>query len=997
MKNLFITFTFLLSQVNSLALDAVQIPYKFAPSTTPSGETSETQLSMMRSDVPGSFSFNNYLKGLDSNRSNSQSGQQYSYLKLLMEDNASALDLLSFGRPYMNNCLQGTESFGRIYSIGEVQSAIDRTCSLKINSADYCSCIQGLQVDFGKDSADRKAKFNDLKNEVATAFLTEKVARMINSFEKNTFNVSYENAMNPGFKKIVEQKGQYSCDIGSMDEVIKKISASSEKRKQCLSNVNMKMFSKFYNARENAKGEMTGSTNTKSPNYKRSLVKPAMIEKAETFNDFINMMNNAIDNNAVAYLRTLNIDGVDSNIKSSSSAIDNEEIRVKIAAANDDLMRKYFKISLKLDNDQDLSNEDYQVIQKIYFSNPNFRTMLRQDILDKKQRAQISQDDQAKNHRARGLALTTSANNLSNNDKLALLDIVRAYNNGIKKDQNTNISSVGEEKFLELSRIASLGQAMQNQNSCNQSIKELENFCDMSIDQIYATIPPADLFDIANKKFDLDLANLDNNESEYEAFNEYAGLLGSHYCAAISCSDNTSSEKKMSSCVSQVIATGKVPDLNDGQRAKLQKLVDQPSSLVRSVSEEEPVRSKMVFDAKEAISDEIRGGIASVSNTSSFENSVSNSGATSGYYEGAVVDEAVVDTGLSANVAGIVGNITNDVSNMYSYNNGDNGNNSLSSGTKFSNSAISTATASVETQEAQAAQASAQAQSVNDKYYEELRKELEGVKNELKTSKSDKDALVKELADVKNKQYLAEQDRIMKEKEAQMQSTINSLESKIRNLENKEAKITQQVKNKESKPSSYFSDSYSTGSGIESNYESKLTSNNKKSAASISSAGSSAGSLSSAGSSNSAVSARSRSGSGIVLNAQTSSSGQGGGQPVLQLTSFNDPSLSNKVKEAYQKGVGTLYVNVGGNVYRVTPKVNSNGEIIEENGVVKLDFEITTKEIAEAANQKFDGALEAENSRLPASIVDEEEDTPVAELNPYSWQDAIKVINESKK
>ncbi len=246
-------------------------------------------------------------------------------------------------------------------------------------------------------------------------------------------------------------------------------------------------------------------------------------------------------------------------------------------------------------------------------------------------------------------------------------------------------------------------------------------------------------------------------------------------------------------------------------------------------------------------------------------------------------------------------------------------------------------------------------------------KELQKVQAELAKAKQESENAKKELEELKSREALAEQQRVNEENERRLQSTISSLEDKISKLEQREASISTQSKNKKVS----FSNPMNSSSNNLANYSSELVENNGNDTGSSPSVGTVSRS---SNFSNAAISGGkdSQAAKTVLRRLEESRSqgvsGAGGGLSILSAQSLDDPSLQSKVKEAYKNGVQTIYVNVAGSVYRISPMLDSKGNIVEEDGALKFVTEIATAPMIEedevAANLK-------DLKRLPASITDE--------------------------
>ena len=117
---------------------------------------------------------------------------------------------------------------------------------------------------------------------------------------------------------------------------------------------------------------------------------------------------------------------------------------------------------------------------------------------------------------------------------------------------------------------------------------------------------------------------------------------------------------------------------------------------------------------------------------------------------------------------------------------------------------------------------------------------------------------------------------------------------------------------------------------------------------------------------------------------------QGETGTVLTLNSLKDPSIGDRVKNAFNAGDRVIYANVNGAVYRIIPQLDDNGKIIEEGGEVVFITEIVGQKLTDS---ELGDLGEDKKERAPASIGITEKETP--EDSKYGYKDMMNLTKEA--
>lgn len=117
---------------------------------------------------------------------------------------------------------------------------------------------------------------------------------------------------------------------------------------------------------------------------------------------------------------------------------------------------------------------------------------------------------------------------------------------------------------------------------------------------------------------------------------------------------------------------------------------------------------------------------------------------------------------------------------------------------------------------------------------------------------------------------------------------------------------------------------------------------------------------------------------------------QGETGTVLTLNSLKDPSIGDRVKNAFNAGDRVIYANVNGAVYRIIPQLDDNGKIIEEGGEVVFITEIVGQKLTDS---ELGDLGEDKKERAPASVGITEKETP--EDSKYGYKDMMNLTEEA--
>lgn len=836
-----------------------------------------------------------------------------------------------------------------------MEALSDNYCqsSAKEGEVKYCECINDKKnyVIKGKTDKEKIDYIKKVKDELYNSKLTELVNSALFSYIRSSEIIGYGAISNPELRKNL---GNKHCAPGQFENRLKDISSKSPKHKACLDRVNDPKYFNLLSERLEA---------SRRGNY--SNLKIGVSSGVKTLSDISFMTDSLISDEFKAdvykmyKMPSIYKDFDLTNISSLDGRIDFIEKKEL------DKIKSIYTMHQKVQNGEVVSDDLYREVQQVYLTNPLVRRIFRnigfenENGLTVKVRATLDKN----------VNITDKLYKLTDSDKDALALIGSKLAKRIIGKGDPNISL---EEFLERGKAAHTKSIEGLNNICVESFKQIESFCDnQTSDEEMLAFTPTQLVNF------IDELKITTNNSDETNPQTSQIINGAFYCHYISCVSKSgkASDKCAAQSANNVAAMKEIDVTKEMSDGTFNKSV----AGYRKNSSDRVVDAEINFGDAHSIENSISGTSSGALGSDNFVGNVNAAG-----------DEPIIDTSIDASFVNNGSNFGSDGYNINPVGSIYNSNSapetvSPSSLSSIDAQAIDSAIASeVSPSDTAGNNANPSPSPSETKANEELKKQLESIKKELAISKDERENTRKELEDFKTQKVIEDQQRAMAEKEKNMRDNLAGLEEKIRKLENEKANISQQLPTKFSNPR-VSSDSFASGQSFDTNTASDFS--NQAAAGSSRSSSSSLGGGQKFSISNSAggkLAFTGTRGAGITSNV---------GQSVISLSSKDDPSLGAKVREAYKNGVETLYVTIGGNYYRVTPKKDISGNLVVENGEVALNFEITTTEIAQnaTANKLPEGLL-----RAPAAVDDEAVIAPSAGEEALRYSDLLSKLREAK-
>lgn len=833
---------------------------------------------------------------------------------------------------------------------------LDYTCqaeeTIKLPTS-YCACINGKQANIkGKTTSERIGAVKKLKDELYASRLAELVSISMFKYLKVADIVGYSALID---KDLRNKLGEFSCAPGSFKKSLDKIAAKSKRGKSCIEKLNNDKLTVLFNNKFNQ-----GSANYSKLNIASSINDGKLINDLISATD-LNVTKKFKEDLSKIYDRPLYLKDYDiSDISSIPEDFDN------FSALEKEKMASLFELNQRLENGEEVSDELFLKVQATYLTNPILRRLKRNVNFERNNSLSNSyKSPQLINNL---LNSTKNMNEISDEDKVELA----AFTKGLMRAMNKKIANLNngemktKEDFFKAQKYLLEKKVGEFANNCSDSFKQIDDFCNTSDDNFLVGLKPEALSSLVDEAQFIDDAAIEDAKNAHMT-------LGFNYCHLRSCSEGADGEisKECSDkSIANTLASKTIPISNSLDLDTFKNY--------STFSSEEVTDTKIVYgDAYESF-----GSSAGESSSGPISNNIEQ-----GYVGSGTIEEPMLDTSIDPSFAAGGTNFGGDNPYAYSPSVG-----SVSSAT--SPSVASSTTSYLDSSSPEANQdinsnievAEGSREKVSDEKSDSFKKELDSINKKLSSYKEESENAKRELEEFKAQKLLEDQERIMAEKEKAMRNNLSSLEEKIRKLENEKANISQQIPTRYSNPNKHFSSAsnsynndFSNQGGAEVNQVSDF-SGNKFSQSAPTSSSSGGKQIFNSGVGKSAFTGGSRSSASV-------------GQSVISLSSKDDPSLGAKVREAYNNGVETLYVTIGGNYYRVTPKKDNRGNLILENGEVALNFEITTTAIAQTAVEDLPVGL----LRAPAAVEGEAVIAPTPESeNAIRYNDLLSKLREDK-
>ncbi|EQC44064.1 hypothetical protein [Bacteriovorax sp. Seq25_V] len=814
-------------------------------------------------------------------------------------------------------CRVKTEEELKIIQLAESVGNLSCGLSARGSSTDYCKCIDGKKR--SEKSKKQKGHLKKLAKDLYASALASKLNNALVSYFKNAELVGYGQATSDSVGNAIDTSMKNYNSIRNSKGLSKYPSCSPKNLEKMLGLLNS-------NKNKEKKGCLGGAVSEKSIKVLKNKLKEQSVEynklKEISFDESDNVLSigakldETISASFASGMMAQEI--LLSNIYKSKDAVENPSA---YRDAYERLQKRDFlkleEISRKISDLRQPTMQEYKFIADIYKKNPLLRSL-----------NPIPSFDAA----AFGPSLMFNKNSINSNS----FEVQNKLKGFALKSVHSQIGQgplvlSKEPEQLYLMYLDSIGEVAVNANQeCMKAFADVEKFCSQDPWKYIMNEKPSELSKVLN---DIYLSDEDSLSDAIDAHVD-AGYL---YCSLYEC--QLKENKNVRHCDK--------PEETDGNFTLDSVMATDSQLSGRSIVDGEFGRGELSGPISVTELEELSYVEFSPGAEADYRNATDIVDSSQEEYHAATGFEQAASTAFSNSSA------------MTALPKSD-----------FSSFASSSAASDVAIGEEAVANDLAQVQAANADNTAVMN-ELKKVQEELAKSKNEMESTKKELEELKAKEALAEQQRINDENERKLQNTINSLEDKIAKLEKKEASLASTPTNKKvkySNPMNTKGNSLAT-SGAE---QSEGTVESSQGVVSTSS-GSNFSRVDSISSSKDTQNVKnalkrleeSRSQAGIA---------SGGGLSILSAKSLDDPSLQTKVREAYQNGIETIYVNVGGNVYRISPMKDAKGNIVEEDGTLKFITEIATTSLIE--QDELAAANTEELKRLPASVTDE----PV--LNP---------------